>query len=131
MKKISFDFDNTLSRVDIQNFAKELVNKGYEVWIVTSRTDTELSLSRGWNWVKNQNDVLYKVAESCGILRESIHFTDHVDKIEFLQGKNFLFHIDDDPDELWEIVKSGDTCKVVNANHSDWLIHCSDILSNY
>jgi restriction endonuclease Mrr len=35
--KISFDFDSTLDREDVQEFAKELVEKGHDVWITTSR----------------------------------------------------------------------------------------------
>ena len=128
MKKISFDFDGTIARKDIQRFAKELINEGYDVWIVTSRFSTESALTKGWNWVEKQNQGLYDVAEKVGIPREKIIFTEHVDKIVYLEGKEFLFHIDDDPDELWEIIKSGDPCKVVNAEHSDWLVHCKEIL---
>ena len=28
MKKVSFDFDSTLSRLDVQDYAKLLINKG-------------------------------------------------------------------------------------------------------
>ena len=37
MKKVSFDFDGTLSRLDVQKYAKSLIEQGFEVWIVTSR----------------------------------------------------------------------------------------------
>jgi len=36
-KKISFDFDSTLDNEHIQIFAKELIQKGFNVYIVTSR----------------------------------------------------------------------------------------------
>lgn len=127
--KMSFDFDSTMSRKDIQKYAKELIEEGHDVWIVTSRCATEPSLAKGWHWVEKQNQELYDVAESVGIPREKIVFTAHVDKIEYLQGKGFLFHIDDDSYELIEIVKSGDPCRVVNADHSDWLIHCKEIIN--
>ena len=39
--KVSFDFDGTLSRKDVQKLAKELVSEGHEVWIVTSRFSDE------------------------------------------------------------------------------------------
>ena len=42
--KVSFDFDSTLSRKDVQSFAKELVDRGLEVWIVTSRFDDESAM---------------------------------------------------------------------------------------
>jgi hypothetical protein len=37
MKKISFDFDSTLDRKLVQDFAYSLIKRGYEVWILTSR----------------------------------------------------------------------------------------------
>jgi hypothetical protein len=127
--KISMDFDGTLSRKEIKNYAKELIIEGHDVWIVTSRFATEPALANGWHWVEKQNQELYDVAEEVGIPRDKIVFTEHVDKIEYLEGKGFLFHIDDDSDELLEIVKSGDPCKVVNAEHSDWLLHCNEIIN--
>lgn len=126
--KVSFDFDGTLSMKHIQEFATYLVSLGIEVWIVTSRCDTESALLKGWHWIERQNEELYKVADLCGILRERIKFTEHVDKIEFLEGKGFLFHLDDDVDELWEIVKSGDSCKPVNVNHFEWRKTCMEAL---
>ena len=33
--KVSFDFDSTLDRKDVQRFAKQLIDDGYEVWIKT------------------------------------------------------------------------------------------------
>jgi hypothetical protein len=126
--KVSFDFDGTLSRRDVQDYAITLVNDGHEVWIVTSRVNTENALAKGWHWIKRQNQELYDVAGKCGIKKEHIFFTEHTDKIDFLKGKGFVFHIDDDVDELLEIIKSHDPCKCVNVEHSDWLIHCTEIL---
>jgi hypothetical protein len=126
--KVSFDFDGTLSRKDVQKFASKLVKSGFEVWIVTSRCATESALAKGWWWVEKQNQQLYDVAEECGISRERIQFTEHVDKIEFLEGKNFVFHLDDDMDELIEIKKSGDPCGPINVGHNDWEIFCIEEL---
>jgi hypothetical protein len=127
--KISFDFDSTLSRKDVQSFVKELIAVGHEVWIVTSRGSTGPALEKGWWWVEKQNADLFAVAESVGIPKERIVFTEHADKIEFLEGKGFVVHVDDDPDELWAIVRSGDACGVVNVEHSDWMLHFSEICS--
>ena len=126
--KISFDFDSTLSRKDVQSFVKDLILQGYEVWIVTSRYSTEPALAKGWWWVEKQNQGLYDVADEVGIPRERIVFTDHVEKIEFLESKGFVVHVDDDPDELWAIVRSGDPCGVVNVDHSDWKAHFWDCI---
>lgn len=127
-KKVSFDYDATLSRKDVQKFAKELVEQGVDVWIVTSRTSTEDIVARNWTWCLNQNEIVFEVAEQCGIPKENIVFTDHIDKINFLAGKDFLFHLDDDEDELMEIVRSGDKCSPLHANHFSWKENCVEVL---
>lgn len=128
-KKVSFDFDGTLARADVQRFAKKLVEQGYDVWIVTTRTSTEDIVARNWTWCLNQNEIVFKVAEECGIPKEKIVFTDHVDKINFLEGKDFLFHLDDDEDELIEILKSGDKCAPIHVDHFSWEENCMEILN--
>jgi hypothetical protein len=120
MKKCSFDFDSTLDRVDVQRFAIELIEKGWDVWIVTSRCDTERALAKGWHWVERQNEQLYKVANDVGIKRENIIFTEHVDKIVYLKDKGFLFHLDDDVDELMAIRESGDECYPICVDYFEW-----------
>ena len=65
--KLSFDFDGTLSRKDVQKFAKRLVDEGHEVWIVTSRFDDAEGMAQNWNWIPTQNQKLFKVAEELGI----------------------------------------------------------------
>ena len=122
--KVSFDFDSTLDRPSVQEFAKELVNDGVEVWIVTSRCTTEYATEKGWHWVDKQNRKLFRVADNIGIKREHIMFTNHVSKSEFLANQNFLFHLDDDPDELIEILNSKDPCKPINVDHFEWEQDC-------
>lgn len=126
--KVSFDFDGTLSRKDVQDFAKSLVESGHDVWIVTSRIATEPALAKGWHWIERQNQELYDVAKQVGIKKENIIFTEFVDKIEFLKGKKFIFHIDDDVDELMAILNSKDSCKTVNVGHFEWKETCQNIL---
>ena len=129
LKKVSFDFDDTLSRPDVQKFAKELVDQGYDVWIVTSRCATEPALAKGWYWIEKQNQQLYDVAEECGIPRDKIIFTEHIDKIIYLNGKNFLFHLDDDEHELILIMESKDPCRPLNVDHFEWKENCLEILN--
>ena len=128
--RVSFDFDGTLARRDVQNYAKELVNRGLEVWIVTSRFSTESALKKGWHWIEKQNQELYDVAEKCGIKKENIKFTDQVDKIVFLKGKNFKFHLDDDEVELMLIFESDEKCIPLNVSHSDWREHCETVIES-
>lgn len=128
--KVSFDFDSTLSRKDVQKFAKELVGEGHDVWIVTSRFSTEEAKSKGWWWIEKNNQELYEVAKQCGIPEEKIVFTHMVDKIEFLKGKGFLFHLDDDDIELMNILDSEDSCHPLNVEHFDWENNCREIIKN-
>lgn len=126
--KVSFDFDSTLDRKDVQDFAKDLVNRGLEVWIVTSRFDTESALKKGWWWIEKNNQQLYDVAEKCGIKKENIKFTTMIDKIKFLEGQNFIFHLDDDEIELELIEESGDSCVGVWVEKNDWKKKCENLI---
>lgn len=73
-KKVSFDFDSTLSRKDVQNFAKEIIANGAEVWIVTTRTSTEDIVARNWTWCLNQNEIVFKVARMWNTKRKNCFY---------------------------------------------------------
>lgn len=131
--KVSFDFDGTLSRSDVQQFAKELISKGYEVWIVTSRAsneDAEICNPPVKDRIFKANEELFKVAGDVGIKREHIIFTNFEWKVGYLENNNFIFHLDDDTDELMVIMENGDSCKPVNVEHFEWRESCEDILKN-
>jgi hypothetical protein len=127
--KVSFDFDSTLSRRDVQEFAKDLVKSNHEVWIVTSRYDNE-SMKNIKNFLgnKNQNDVLFKVADYCGIGRERIVFTCMRPKADFLMGKGFRFHLDDDQVEIEDILETGDPCVPIQVENPGWKQKCLDLI---
>jgi hypothetical protein len=127
---ISLDFDSTLSRLDVQKFAIELKNKGIITWIVTSRQSTKIALEKGHHWVEKQNEELFKIAEKCEIPKERIIFTEHAPKIEFLKDKNFLFHLDDDIDELLDIKISKDSCAPINVNYFEWKEICEKLIND-
>lgn len=120
MKKVSFDFDSTLDREDVQKVAKRLVELGFEVWIVTSRVSDETLKVRFLHTPPNWNKDLFDVADALGIRRSQIKFTEFEDKIGFLKDKNFLFHLDDDSEELIQILNSRDSCKPINVNVWGW-----------
>jgi hypothetical protein len=128
--KVSFDFDSTLSRKDVQEFAKKLVDEGHEVWIVTSRFDDESAMKKNWHWIKGQNQRVFDVAEFCGIKSEHIKFTCMESKSHFLKDKGFVFHVDDDTIELMDILESGDKCFPVNVDHFEWKETCINKLKN-
>ena len=113
---------------DVQEFAKQLVKDGHEIWITTSRFDTESSLKKGWWWIEKNNQQLYDVAEECGIPKENISFTAMIDKIKFLEGKDFLFHLDDDETELEFIEESDDKCVGVWVELKTWKETCINLI---
>ena len=128
--KVSFDFDDTLTKHEVRVYASYLVDEGHEVWIVTSRYDLE-NLDRRWRdkktgkpWVHQD---LFEVADACGIKKEHIHFTNRVKKCKFLEDNGFLFHVDDDDLELIEIMKSN-IVKTINVEYFDWEYECNQIL---
>jgi hypothetical protein len=131
--KVSFDFDHTLSRKDVQTFAKQLVDDGHEVWIVTSRFSDEAAKEKKWHWIEGQNQKLFDVAEDCGIKKENIQFTCMESKSVFLKDKGFIFHLDDDDIELMDIFESNKfdqgKCFPVHVDHFEWKETCQNILN--
>lgn len=119
MRKVSFDFDSTLDKDNIEAFAKELVEKGFEVWIVTTRLDNHTAPSNHWN------TDLFDTAMRCGIKFNNIHFTNGSDKYLFLRGKGFEFHIDDDWHEL-KMIKSHikETKAISSFGNPKWRLNC-------
>jgi hypothetical protein len=131
--KVSFDFDSTLSRKDVQTYAKSLVNNNHEVWIITSRisneqAQVEYSSNYTLDRIYKSNKKLFRVADNVGIKREHIIFCNFALKIDSIANKGFVFHIDDDPDELMHIFKSGDPCIPINVDYFAWKEECDKIL---
>ena len=87
--KVSFDFDGTLSRTDVQIYAKSLIDNGIDVWICTSRLEPSKAHREDWN------DDLFLVSDKLKIPREKIIFTNLTDKSQILKDHNFIWHLDD------------------------------------
>lgn len=103
-KKVSFDFDSTLSTIEVQKFAQELISKDIDVHIVTSRFEKH-------KYNVNHNDDVFEIADLIGIPICNIHFMNMVDKFEFFKRNDgFIFHLDDDFIEI-ELIQE----------------HCSDV----
>lgn len=130
--KVSFDYDGTIALPHVEEFAKELVNKGYEVWVVTSRLgDDDLDRDFHPNQKPNWNKDLWESCERIGIPKDRVMFTKYADKIEFLEGKDYLFHLDDDLYELIAIMESKDSCQPLNVGHFEWKENCLEVLNKY
>jgi hypothetical protein len=117
MKKVSFDFDGTLSNTDIQAYASRLIRRGFEVWICTCRMEDNKAPSPNWNYD------LFEVAGELGIKRENIIFCNLSDKASFLANKDFIFHIDDDLTELSNL-KDTDVIPVSVFGNKNWEQDC-------
>lgn len=122
MKKVSFDFDNTLSRSAVQKYAKELINRGFDVWICTSRLEPSKAPEPNWN------DDLFEIADKVGIKRDNIIFCNYGVKAEFLKDKGFLFHIDDDNIEL-SFIRTDTNIKPVFLSYKNWETVCENAIN--
>lgn len=102
MKKISFDFDNTLDNKEVQKFASKLITDGVDVWIHTSRF-TESDIRPKWN------DDIYEIANITGIPKKNIIFTEMYDKYIFFKDNGFIWHLDDKKNECKSITNKTST----------------------
>jgi hypothetical protein len=129
--KVSFDFDKTLSEKEVQDFAKDLINKGIEVWIVTKRYDcidkySEKEIAQ-WgitDLVKEHQD-LFDIAFDLNIPIEHIVFMNNKSKTEFfIENQDFLWHLDDNHSELIEINATTTIIGIHYDNNVYWDIGC-------
>lgn len=129
--KVSFDFDGTLERESVQRYAKELIDRGHEVWIVTSRfgsDDKYKSYFMTTISVDLTNKDLFEVADRLGIPVERIHFTNMDDKWPFMKYYHeFLWHLDDDWIENRNILKNT-KIKAINSIGTNWKSKCEKII---
>jgi len=131
--RVSFDFDETLSREHVQSYARELVERGIEVWIVTSRFGDDeryKSFFQTTTPVDLTNKDLFETAARLGIPKERIHFTDMDDKWPFLKYWNdFLWHLDDDWVENRNILRYTKT-KAISSIGANWKSKCERLIRN-
>jgi hypothetical protein len=130
--RVSFDYDETLSEPHIRMYAEELIERGVEVWIVTSRSDTPEHIQRfrvrPESWGKINSDI-DEDAKELGIPSERVIFTDFSPKYKFLENKNFLWHLDNDNVETEEINEFLIPGMGINCwDEPDWKEKCEKIL---
>ena len=93
---ISFDFDKTLDRPRVQQIARECIESGYTVWIITRRYEDE-------------SEEVYKVADELGIPRERTLFTNGEWKWRTIKDLPIDVHWDDKVIEILLIEKYTNT----------------------
>jgi len=122
--KVSFDFDSTLSKIEIQEYALSLIENGIEVHIVTDRFEETSNCAYS-------NDYLFDVAKKLGICKDNIHFMNMTDKYKFFIKKtDFIWHLDDDDIAMEFINDETDVMCIHNDITIDWKEICNKVLKN-
>jgi len=131
MKQISFDFDCTLSRKDVQDYCRSLIKKGYEAWVLTARFEDYKRYN--YHQIKADcNDDLFCIADELGIPRDRIIFANMEDKWEVINSRadfNPIFHLDDDYIEVNGINRYTKT-KGIDAISPMYKKKCNKILGD-
>ena len=130
IKKCSIDFDDTLSGKYVQKYVKELISKGIEVWLCTTRYDNKNVKKHYAKKYINVNDELYKICKEVGISKDKILFTNMIWKSEFFNTNDydFLFHLDNSKEELK--LATIFSCKIpfINCTVKGWKKECNKLL---
>lgn len=124
-KKVSFDFDNTLSYQLVQDYAKSLINKGYEVFILTARYN---EMKKSFYVPNPTNEDLFEVAKKVGIKERNIIFTNMEDKYTYLKDTDILFHLDD----CWQtnkLINEKTKIPAIDVMQIKWKDQCNDLLN--
>lgn len=127
-KIVTFDFDNTLSLKHVQEYALELMERGVDVWVLTSRFD-DIHKHRYPNNPTNED--LWKVIDSLNIKRHKVRFTCMESKGIYLEHSNVIWHLDDDFIELSDMRYR--KCKTVgiSVKSGNWKQKCERILYKF
>ena len=130
--KVSFDFDGTLELQSVQEFAKELIDRGVEVWVVTTRFGDDEKYKKFFHTTVNvdlTNNDLREVTDKLGIPEERIHFTNMQDKWMFFEeNPGFRWHLDDDWIENEMINERRDTRGLSHWGNPDWRKQCEALI---
>lgn len=112
--KVAFDFDGVLDQQEVQDFAKECIEKGCTVYIVTSRL---VDRQKG-------NEDLYDVASDLDIPHSRVIFTNRkMKKSYFYDNSDFAFHLDDDQSEIL-FINDKTKVKAIWSVDEDWKEQC-------
>ncbi len=124
---ISVDFDDTLTRKDVQEFVKEQVEQGNEVIVVTSRLSRQ-EASKIQQVPEDYNRDVVELSQKCGISK--IYFTNYADKWEYLKDLKPTVHLDDDAMQILITNNNGDLndTTAFNIKDADWKQQVGNIL---
>tara|TARA_R110002012_G_scaffold74700_1_gene189241 strand:+ start:590 stop:958 length:369 start_codon:yes stop_codon:yes gene_type:complete len=111
--RISFDFDDTLSLPSVQKVAKELIEYGFDVIVVTSRKSD------------GENSDIEEVVQDLGI--DIVFYTEYNLKYSHLNSLMCDIHIDNDRNELIHLSRFSDIVGIDVTNES-WEYELKNIL---
>lgn len=126
--KVSFDFDGTLSELSVQEYAKELIEAGHEVWVVTTRWDENHKHRYELNPTL---DDLWDVVDNLGIPRHRVRFTCMEWKYTYLKGTSFLWHLDDNSDEITYAELNTCNVPIIHVYNDTWMEQCNKKLKQH
>jgi hypothetical protein len=114
---VSMDFDGVLSIPSVEEFARELIEDGVDVWVTTSR------------YADGNNTDLLKVADRLDIPFDNIIYTDGKDKAEFLPMDFYIFHLDSNPYVINNIIENGEpTTPILRDTYVNWEAMCRELI---
>ncbi len=126
---ISFDFDGTLDdefggvpinfqKKDIQLLAKQYIEEGHDVMILTKRFGPDHS-DKG---LGNEHLIVFELAKELGI--EKVYFTNRVMKFSYIIRLSIDMHFENDDYEVELInqacVERGHNCLVIPVEEKNW-----------
>lgn len=118
---VSFDYDQTLSKFEVMEFAIELHNRGFDVHIVTARySDANATKYLNPVWREMKNEDLWRSVKLLGIPKENVHFTGFECKIPVIEELNALFHLDDDELQLYDMILAKTKTKPFSVLDNNW-----------
>lgn len=123
--KVSFDFDGTLEHKSVQDYAKQLLAEGIEVWVVTTRWDENHKHKYPMNATL---DDLWEVVDNLGIPRHQVRFTCMEWKHTYLKGTNFVWHLDDNESEFDHARKNQCNVPMIWVDETAWQEKCEKLL---
>lgn len=127
---VSFDFDGTLSKPHVQEFAKELLDLGIQVRVTTTRYDEMHCHKYAHRWPPVLDD-LWEVVDQLGIPKHHVHFTNMEWKYKYLQGTNFIFHLDDNEEEFNHARYNSIKIPMIQVNSSNWKRKCLKLIEKH
>lgn len=120
--KISFDFDGTLEFQDVQDMAKQLIDEGYNVCILTTRYSDPRSYScyrlADDKTVEKVHSELFNIAKRLGI--KEINFTEFQWKETIIDKLNIDVHLDDNYREEVYVINEKCKAKAVHYSYFNW-----------